>query len=121
MNIEKVNLAEKLDTFTEHWSPKIIGALNGQLVKIAKVKGDFIMHKHDNEDELFYVIEGVLNIELKEKTITLKAGEFVIIPKGVEHRPYAEEEVKILLFEPATTLNTGDQKNELTVEELDEI
>lgn len=121
MNIKKVNLAEKLNTFTEHWSPKIIGALNGQLVKIAKVKGDFVMHKHDNEDELFYVIEGVLNIELKDKTIVLNAGEFVIIPKGIEHRPFAEEEAKILLFEPATTLNTGDQKNELTVEKLDEI
>jgi mannose-6-phosphate isomerase-like protein (cupin superfamily) len=121
LNIQKVNLAKKLDTFTAHWSPKIIGALNGQLVKIAKVKGDFIMHKHDNEDELFYVIEGVLNIELKDKTLVLHEGEFVIIPRGVEHRPFAKEEVKILLFEPATTLNTGDQKNELTVEKLDEI
>lgn len=121
MNIQKVNLAEKLSTFTEHWSPKIVGALNGQLVKIAKVQGDFVMHKHDDEDELFYIIEGTLNIELKDKTLVLNEGEFVIIPKGVEHRPYAEEEVKIMLFEPASTLNTGDQKNELTMEKLDEI
>ncbi|MGK0388690.1 MAG: mannose-6-phosphate isomerase-like protein (cupin superfamily) [Maribacter sp.] len=113
MNIKKVNLAEKLNIFTEHWSPKIIGALNEQLVKIAKVKGDFVMHKYDHEDELFYVIEGVLNIELKDKTRVLNAGEFIIIPKGIEHRPFAKEEVKILLFEPAITLSTGDQGNEL--------
>lgn len=121
MDIKKVNLQSKLDTFQELWSPKIVGALNNQLVKIAKLQGEFVMHHHEEEDELFYVIDGTLFIELEDQTLELNQGEFVIIPKGVPHKPYAPEEVSILLFEPATTLNTGNQQNERTVSDLEEI
>jgi|SRR5690554_741984 len=121
MEINKVKLNEKLETFNEYWSPKIVGELNNQLVKIAKLKGEFVMHKHEKEDELFYVIAGKLFIQLVDKTLELNAGEFVIIPKGVDHKPYAPEEVSILLFEPATTLNTGDKTNEMTKYNLDKI
>jgi len=121
MEIKKVNLQSKLETFNEHWTPKIVGELNNQHVKIAKLKGEFVMHNHEHEDELFYVIEGKLFIELVDKTIELNSGEFVIIPKGVEHKPYAPEEVCVMLFEPTSTLNTGNKKNELTVSDLDEI
>lgn len=121
MDIKKVNLAAKLNTFSEHWSPKIVGELNNQFAKIAKLKGEFVMHQHEHEDELFYVIDGQLFIELEDKTLELNAGEFVIIPKGVKHKPYAPKEVSIMLFEPTTTLNTGDVNNELTVSDLDKI
>lgn len=121
MEIKKINLAEKFSLFTEHWSPKIVGELNQQQVKIAKLKGEFVMHKHDNEDELFMVIEGTLFIELEDKTIELNEGEFVIIPKGVNHKPFAPEEVKVLLFEPASTLNTGEVTNHLTTKNLDRL
>ncbi len=121
MEIKKINLAEKFSLFTEHWSPKIVGELNQQQVKIAKLKGEFVMHKHDNEDELFMVIEGTLFIELEDKTIELNEGEFVIIPKGVNHKPFAPEEVKVLLFEPASTLNTGELTNHLTTKNLDRL
>lgn len=121
MEIKKVNLQSKLKTFSEYWTPKIVGELNNQHVKIAKFKGEFVMHKHEQEDELFYVIDGKLFIELKDKTVELNSGEFVVIPKGVLHKPYAPEEVSVLLFEPATTLNTGNTKNELTVTDLDKI
>lgn len=121
MNIKKVNLHAKLKTFTEHWSPKIVGELNNQHVKIAKLKGEFVMHHHANEDELFYVIAGKLFIELKDQTLELNEGEFVIIPKGVEHKPYAPEEVSILLFEPASTINTGNQESDLTVSSPEKI
>lgn len=121
MEIKKVNLHSKLKTFNDYWTPKIVGELNNQCVKIAKFKGDFIMHKHEREDELFYVIDGKLFIELTDKTLELNSGEFVIIPKGVEHKPYAPEEVSVMLFEPATTLNTGNTKNKLTVSKLDKI
>ncbi len=119
--MEKINLSEKLALFQEYWSPKILGGLNGQHVKIAKFKGEFIWHKHDHEDELFYVIDGVLKIEFRDKTIELSSGEFVIVPKGIEHKPVAESEVSVLLFEPATTLNTGNVTNELTKKELSKI
>lgn len=121
MEINKVNLQSKLSEFNEYWTPKIAGELNGQLVKIAKVKGDFVMHQHEHEDELFYVIQGELFIELRDKTIELSAGEFVVIPRGVEHRPFAPEECHIMLFEPASTLNTGNIENELTQKDLDKI
>ena len=107
MEVKKVSLQSKLNSFDEYWAPKIVGELNNQQVKIAKLKGEFVMHKHDHEDELFYVIEGQLFIELIDKTLELNAGEFVIIPRGIEHKPFAPEEVSGLLFEPATTLNTG--------------
>jgi len=121
MSIEKVNIAQKFSSFSERWSPKVIGALNGQMVKIAKVKGDFVMHNHENEDELFFVVEGTLFLELEDQTLELNQGEMVIIPKGVNHKPYAPEETKIMMFEPASTLNTGNIKNERTVEDLEEI
>ncbi|MDG2164617.1 MAG: cupin domain-containing protein, partial [Flavobacteriales bacterium] len=103
--INKVNVQSKLNALNEFWSPKIIGELNNQQVKIAKFKGEFVMHHHQNEDELFYVIKGTLFIKLKDGIIELNTGEFVIIPKGVDHQPYANEEVSVMLFEPKNTLN----------------
>ncbi len=119
--MDKVNLAQKLTLFSDHWSPKIVGELNGQHVKLAKLKGEFVWHKHDNEDELFFVIKGSFKMEYRDKTIVVNENEFLIVPKGVEHRPVADEEVSIMLFEPATTLNTGDTEGELTKYELDRI
>lgn len=106
--MEKVNLSEKFSLFKEYWSPKVVGALNGQEVKLVKFKGPFVWHHHENEDELFYVVKGSFTMELRDKNITINAGEFIIIPKGTEHRPNAQEEVEVLLFEPAQTLNTGN-------------
>lgn len=119
--MEKVNLAQKLTLFSEHWSPKIVGELNGQHVKLVKLKGEFVWHKHENEDELFYVIRGCLNIEFRDKTVVVNENEFLIVPRGIEHRPVANEEVSVMLFEPATTLNTGNTENELTKYNLDNI
>jgi mannose-6-phosphate isomerase-like protein (cupin superfamily) len=119
--MDKVNLSEKFNLFNEHWSPKIVGELNGQHVKLAKFKGEFVWHKHDHEDELFFVVKGKLLMELREKTITIDENEFFVVPKGVEHRPVAPEEVWVMLFEPATTLNTGNETNELTKRELERI
>ncbi len=121
MEINTVNIGDKLALFNEHWSPKIIGELNNQHVKLAKFLGEFVWHKHDNEDEMFMVISGKLIIELRDKTLTIGEGEFAIIPRGVEHKPVAEEEVSVLLFEPASTLNTGGVENELTKKELEKI
>ena len=106
--MEAINLKEKLSKFSDHWSPKTVGELNGQKVLLAKLKGEFVCHKHDNEDELFQVIRGVLKIEFEDKTLTLQPGEIVIIPKGTLHKPIAEEEVEVMLFEPIETLNTGN-------------
>lgn len=117
--MEKVNLNEKFELFSEHWSPKIAGELNGQQVKLAKLQGEFVWHKHDEEDELFFVVKGTLKMELREKTIIIRENEFLIVPKGMEHRPVADEEVWIMLFEPASTLNTGDTESELTKSKLD--
>lgn len=114
--MEKVNLADKLSCFDELWSPKVVGELNGQQVKLVKVKGEFVWHHHDHEDELFLILEGSLKMELRDGDVWLEPGEFLIIPRGVEHRPVAAEEVHLLLFEPATTLNTGNVRNERTVE-----
>ncbi len=111
---EKINIADKLSLFHDHWNPRIIGELNGQQVKLVKFQGTFVWHKHDNEDEMFYVLEGQFNMEFRDKTITLEEHEFIIVPKGVEHRPVADQEVAVMLFEPASTLNTGDTRNELT-------
>lgn len=119
--MEKVNIIEKFNLFTEHWSPKIAGELNGQQVKLAKLKGEFIWHKHDNEDELFMVIKGKLNIEFRDKTISIHENEFLIVPRSIEHKPVADEEVWVLLFEPAATINTGDIDNERTKHTLDKI
>jgi mannose-6-phosphate isomerase-like protein (cupin superfamily) len=111
-----VNLSEKLARITEYWNPHIVGELNGQQVRLARVKGDFIWHSHENEDELFLVLEGELRLEFRDGKVTLGPGEFQIVPRGVEHRPVAEEEVHLLMFEPASTLNTGNVRNERTVE-----
>lgn len=121
MNVESINIQQKLSQFSDHWNPRIIGELNGQHVKIAKLKGEFIWHKHDNEDEMFLVLNGTLKIEFRDKTLEIKENEFCIVPKGVEHRPVAEEEVSIMLFEPVSTVNTGEQKNELTKTHLERI
>lgn len=115
MNIEKVNIQEKLKLFSDYWSPKIVGELNGQCVKLAKFKGEFVWHKHDHEDEMFMVITGSFQMHLREKIIELQQGDFIIIPKGTEHKPVAPEEVQVMLFEPSSTLNTGDQQGVLTV------
>jgi mannose-6-phosphate isomerase-like protein (cupin superfamily) len=119
--MNKVNLAEKYSQFNEYWSPKIVGELNGQQVKLAKLKGEFIWHKHDKEDELFMVVKGNLKIEFREKTVKLKENELLVVPKGVEHKPVADEEVWVMLFEPASTINTGDVVNERTKTELETI
>lgn len=116
--MEKVSLREKLDSFSEHWSPKVVGELNGQHVKLVKFQGEFVWHHHDHEDELFLVVKGRFRMELRDRDIWLEAGEFLVVPRGVEHRPVAEEEVEVLLFEPASTLNTGNVENDRTVHEL---
>ena len=114
MKVQKVNLNEKFGLIQDFWDPAIVGKLNGQLVKIARIEGDFVWHKHDDEDELFFVIEGELEIALKDDVLLIKEGEFVIIPRCVLHKPMAKREVKILLFEPESTINTGNIKNEFT-------
>jgi mannose-6-phosphate isomerase-like protein (cupin superfamily) len=121
MRIKPINLAEKFNSFHDYWNPKVVGKLNNQLVKVAKLKGAFVMHKHDNEDELFLVTEGTLKMELDREVLIINTGEFVVIPRGTNHKPIAEDEVKVLLFEPESTLNTGNVENELTVKKLTEI
>ncbi|HEY4061735.1 MAG TPA: cupin domain-containing protein [Puia sp.] len=121
MSIEKVNLADKFLQIKDHWNPRIVGELNQQHVKLVKFKGEFVWHKHEQEDELFLVVAGNFRMELRDKTLELSPGEFVIIPRGVEHRPVAEEEVQVVLFEPATTLNTGDRENQLTRHDLERL
>jgi mannose-6-phosphate isomerase-like protein (cupin superfamily) len=119
--MDKVNIEQKLSLFTEHWSPKIVGELNGQQVKLAKLKGRFVWHTHEQEDELFFVLKGCLKIELKDKTVVVNPNEFFIVKAGVAHCPVADEEVSLMLFEPATTLNTGDFTGDLTKPVLDRI
>ena len=118
---EKVNLAEKFGLFRDYWSPKIAGELNDNYVKLAKLKGEFAWHHHENEDELFLVTKGKLTIKLRNRDINLKEGEFFVVPKGVEHKPVARREAHVVLIEPKTTLNTGNLRNERTVEELERI
>jgi mannose-6-phosphate isomerase-like protein (cupin superfamily) len=115
--IEKVNIKEKFALFDEHWSPKIVGELNGQHVKLVKLHGEFVWHHHEQEDELFLVLSGRLRMDFRDRRVWVEQGEFIIVPRGVEHRPVAEEEVHVMLFEPATTLNTGNVRNELTATE----
>lgn len=119
--IEKVSLTEKLGSFHDHWSPKIVGELNDSFVKLVKLKGEFVWHHHEAEDELFLVLKGSLLIRLRDRDIRVEEGEFLIIPRGVEHMPVAEEEVHVLLLEPKSTLNTGQVVNKRTVAELDRI
>lgn len=121
--MEKINLNDKLSLFSEHWKPHIVGELNGQQVKLVKFQGPFTWHHHDNEDELFLVVKGRFRMEFREvdreRSVWLEAGEMIIVPRGVEHRPVADEEAHVLLFEPASTLNTGNVENELTVHVLE--
>ena len=119
--MDRINLLEKFSLFSEHWSPKIIGELNGQQVKLAKLKGEFFFHQHENEDELFFVVNGKLKMEFRDRTVEVNEGEIIIVPRGVEHKPVADEEVWIMLFEPASTLNTGNIVNERTKTQLQTI
>jgi mannose-6-phosphate isomerase-like protein (cupin superfamily) len=119
--MEKVNLTEKFSLFKEHWSPKIVGELNGQMVKLVKFKGPFVWHHHDHEDELFYVMNGSFEMEFANETVTIQRGEFIIVPRGIEHRPNAKEECEVMLFEPGTTLNTGNVENERTRKQLERL
>ncbi len=112
--MQKVVIEEKFNLFSEHWNPKIVGELNGQQIKLAKLKGEFVWHKHEEEDEMFYVVEGILKMELRDRTIVINKNEFLIVPRGTEHKPVAEDEVWVMLFEPASTLNTGNKENERT-------
>ncbi len=113
--MDKVNIIQKFSIFNEHWKPKIAGELNGQHVKLVKFKGEFVWHKHANEDEMFFVVKGSFTMQLRDKNIEINENEFIIIPKGTEHRPIAENEVHVMLFEPAETLNTGDKSDNFTV------
>ena len=123
--MDKINLAQKFSLFTEHYSPKIVGELNDSYVKLAKLQGDFMWHHHEDEDELFLVVKGALRMKVREngaeREIVVRPGEFIIIPRGVEHLPSADEETHIMLLEPKTTLNTGNIQNERTLAELERI
>jgi mannose-6-phosphate isomerase-like protein (cupin superfamily) len=114
--MEKVNLSEKFARFDDHWSPKVVGELNDSYVKVVKLKGEFVWHHHAHEDELFLVVKGRLLMKLRDREVWLEAGEFFIVPRGVEHMPVAPEEVHVVLLEPKTTLNTGNVRNERTVD-----
>lgn len=119
--MDLINLSEKLNLFHDFWNPRVIAELNGQQVKVAKLKGEFIWHDHQDEDELFYVLKGTLTIEFRDRIVELRQGEMIVVPRGVEHRPVAQEEVWILLFEPISTKHTGDVVSDLTVHEYENI
>jgi mannose-6-phosphate isomerase-like protein (cupin superfamily) len=119
--MDKVNLAEKFAKITEYWKPYIAGELNGQHVKLDKLKGEFVFHHHEHEDEMFLVVKGRFRMEFRDRHVWLEEGEFIVVPRGVEHRPVAPEEAWILLFEPASTLNTGNVENELTLHQLERV
>ena len=121
MSEDKVNVGEKLALFDEPWSPKVVGELNGQHVKLVKLLGPFVWHHHDEEDEMFFVVKGRIRMEFKDRSVWIEEGEFIVVGRGVEHRPVAEEEASVMLFEPASTLNTGNVRGERTVEELERI
>jgi len=119
--MNKINMKEKLELIDKYWEPKIIGEANDSYVKLAKFKNEFVWHTHENEDEMFYVIKGELTIKFRDRNVVLNEHECIIIPKGIEHMPYAEEEVHVMLIEAKTTLNTGNIKNEKTVKDLETI
>jgi mannose-6-phosphate isomerase-like protein (cupin superfamily) len=119
--MDKVNLDQKFSLFHESWSPKIVAELNGQLVKLAKFTGEFFWHHHENEDELFLVVKGKIVIHLKDGDVPVEEGEFIVVPRGVEHKPEAVGEAHVMLFEPASTLNTGNLRNERTMEKLERV
>ena len=116
--MEVVNLEEKFERFLDYWNPKIVGEFNGQFVKLVKLKGQFVWHQHEQEDELFLVVNGRLRIKLRDREVLINPGEFLIVPKGVEHCPIADEECHVVLLEPVSTLNTGNVRDERTVDEL---
>ncbi len=116
MEIQIVNLAQKLSSFSEHWVPKVVGELNGQFVKVVKFQGEYVWHHHAEEDELFLVLEGGIEIHFRDRVVSLAKGEFCIVPRGVEHKPVAQQEASVLLFEPATTRNTGNVDHQYTIE-----
>jgi mannose-6-phosphate isomerase-like protein (cupin superfamily) len=117
--MKKINISQKLAQFNDHWNPKIIGELNHQHVKLAKLKGEFIWHKHDDEDEMFLVLKGTLQIAFRDRIETINENEMIIVPRGIEHKPIAEKEVSIMLFEPASTINTGELENKFTRKKLE--
>jgi mannose-6-phosphate isomerase-like protein (cupin superfamily) len=117
--MEKINIDQKFELFSERWRPKIIAGLNDSYIKLGRIKGEFVWHDHKNEDEMFLVIDGVLDIMFKDKTVTLNKGEFIVIPKGVMHKPFSKDEVKVMLIELKSTVNTGDEKSDLTQEKLE--
>src|SRR5919206_4491916 len=119
--MEKINLKEKLNLFDAHWQPKIVGELNGQYVKLVKFQGPFVWHHHTGEDEMFLVIKGRFRMEYEDHDEWIEEGEFIIVPRGLEHRPVADEEAHVLLFEPASTVNTGNVRSDLTATELERI
>jgi len=114
--MEKVNLVEKLELFHDHWKPRIVAELNGQQVKLVKFAGPFVWHQHENEDEMFLVVRGSFRMEFRDRAVELQQGEFIVVPRGTDHRPVAEEEVAVLLFEPSATLNTGNVRDQRTVD-----
>jgi mannose-6-phosphate isomerase-like protein (cupin superfamily) len=117
--MDKVNLVEKFGLFDEYWSPKIVAELNGQYIKLAKLKGEFVWHRHEAEDEMFLVVGGRMVIQLRDRDVVLEPGEFFVVPRGVEHKPVTEEEAHVILFEPKSTAHTGNVRSAKTVEELD--
>ena len=119
--MDKVNLAQKFSLFDEQWSPKLIGQLNGQQIKIAKIQGEFVWHHHADADEFFLVVHGKMTIKLPDRDVQLQEGEFLIVPRGVEHKPVAQKEAHILMFEPVGTLNTGNVQSERTVQDVERI
>ncbi|HKS72903.1 MAG TPA: cupin domain-containing protein [Terriglobales bacterium] len=119
--MDKINIAQKFSQIHDHYKPRIAAELNGQQVKLVKFKGEFVFHHHDNEDEMFLVVDGRFRMDFRDKQVWIEKGEFIVIPRGVEHRPVAESEVSVILFEPATTLNTGNVENELTQHELEHV
>ncbi len=116
--MEKINLKQKFSLIQDYWNPRVVAEMNGQQVRLAKLKGPFIWHRHEHEDELFWIHRGELQLEFRDKSLLLKAGEMAIVPKGVEHRPVAKEEVELVLIEPASTINTGEEQNDLTRDQL---
>jgi len=121
LDMEKINLAEKLAKIDDHWHPRVISELNGQHVKLAKLKGEFVWHHHETEDEMFLVIKGQLLMAFRDQMVSLGPGEMIVVPRGIEHKPIAEKEVEVMLFEPSTTLNTGNTRNELTRDTLNKL
>jgi mannose-6-phosphate isomerase-like protein (cupin superfamily) len=117
--MEKITIPEKINLFSDHWNPRIVAELNGQQVKLAKFQGEFIWHKHDHEDELFYVLKGSFVMEFRDRIVLMNENDMIVVPKGVEHRPVAEKEVTVMLFEPASTINTGGEESERTQKKLD--